>query len=445
MSATISAASSGSGIDVESIVSQLIEVERGQERIWQAQQKVLQQQSVALTDLKTRLGTLDTNIDTLKDVLGAFSQNLASSSDNSTLTATADSTATQGQHSIKVSSLASQASWYTNALPSDSTEIASGTFQLKVGVEDAKTITIDSSNNTYDKLAKYINGLGLKALATVVTDANGARLTISGTATGEANDVALSGASGFTFTQSTQAANAKLTVDGIPIESASNLVSGVIMGVSLQLQDAAPTEVITVNVAADTGRVTQAVQNFVNSFNSIMKGINAEFSYDPGTQTSGVLAGDSSVRMLQQELLARISYNTTNNGDISMLSSLGIKMENDGTLTMDSAKLNGLLQSNFSGVKSFFQGTDSNGFANSFASMLDNLNDSVNGPIVVDLKGNSDTQAAISRQIDDFEIRVAVKQQQLMDQYSRIDAILRQLPLTQNQVAAELNSLSTTK
>jgi flagellar hook-associated protein 2 len=444
MSTTISSssASSGSGIDVEAIVSQLIEVARGPERIWQSQQHVLQQQAAALNDLKTRLGTLDTNVNTLKDVFGAFSQNLASSSDTSIVTATADSNAISGQHSVKVTSLATKAQWYSDALANGSAVIPSGTFQLKVGSGNPKIITIGSTNNTYDKLASYINGLGLNVSATVVNDANGSRLAISGTLSGKANDVILSDVTGFTFTQSAQADNAKLTVDGIPIESATNLVSEVVAGVSLQLQDASPTETITVTVAADTGRVTQAVQNFVNSFNSIIKGINTQFAYDSTSETAGVLSGDSSVRTLQQQLLTRTSYSTKLNGDLATLSSLGITMEDDGTLTLDSAKLNGLLQSNFAGVKSFFQGSNSDGFANSFASVLDYLNDSVKGPLVVDLKGNTRTQNSIARQIEDFEVSIAVKREQLLNEYSRIDAMLRQLPLTQNQVTSALESLN---
>src|SRR5262249_7937866 len=125
--------SSGSGLDVDSIVSQLIEVERAPERIWQAQKQLLQQQASALNAIKSRLSTLETNMDTLKDVLGAFSQNLVSSSDQSVLTATSDSTAVQGEHSVVVTALASRAAFYSNAIATSSTTIESGCFTLKVG------------------------------------------------------------------------------------------------------------------------------------------------------------------------------------------------------------------------------------------------------------------------------------------------------------------------
>lgn len=438
---TIDTSNTSSGIDVESVVSQLIEVERGPERLWQAQQSLLKLQASALSDLKTKLGSLDTSIDTLKDILGVFAQNLVTSSNDSVISATASSEAAAGQHVIEVSSLATRASYYSDPLASGSTEINSGSFQLKVGDADAITITVDSATNTLDKLAAHINSLGLAASASVINDANGARLTISGTQTGKANDVTITSVTDFSFTKSTSAENAKLTVDGIPIESVSNQVDGVIKGVTFKLLDSTP-QTVALQVAPDTGRAAQAVQSFVNSYNSLIKAINGQFSYDAANKTSGPLSGDSAVRALQEELLGQISYSTDENRSIATLSSLGITMQNDGTLSVDSAKLNAQLESDFEGVKSFFQGSDSDGFASSFASILDRLNDSVDGPLVLNLKGNSDSQKSIERQIDDFEVRIAIRQQQLIEQYSRVDAILRQFPLTQNQVTAQLDSLN---
>lgn len=435
---------SGSGLDVDSVVSQLIDVERAPEKIWQAQQQLLQQQASALTSLNTKLGLLDTTMDSLKDVMGVFSKNIVTSSDESVLSATADSTAVAAQHSVVVTNLASKASFYSNALASSSTTIASGSFSIKVGTADAVAITVDSTTNTLDKLATKINGLALGVTATVINDANGARLTVNGNATGNANAVTLSAVSGFTFTQSSAAGNAKVSVDGIPIESATNVVANAIPGVTLQLQNDSDGKAITVNVTPDKARVSQALSDFVTNFNSIVSYLNSQFHYDATNQTIGVLSGDSSVRVLQQQLLGMISYSTKDNGNLGTLGSLGVTMENDGTLKLDSTKFNDLMQSNFDGVKSFFQGANYNGFANTTGDVLTGLT-STKGPINIDLQGNKDTQTAITRQIEDFELHIDVRRQQLLDQYSRVDAILRQFPLTQAQVTAQLNSIASTK
>jgi len=439
----MNSATSGSGIDVDSIVSAMIDAERAPERIWQSQQYLLQTQAAALSDIQTKLGGLDSAVTDLRDVLGVFSENTATSSDDGVLTASADSTAVAASHSIKVTSLASNAAYYSNALASSTTTIASGTFIITAGAAQ-KTVAIDSTNNTLDKLAKYINGLGLDVNATVITDANGARLSLAGTKTGKSNDVQLSGINGFVFTTASTADNAKLTVDGIPIESSTNSVAGVIAGVTLQITNTSPSTAITVTVNPDRERVNRAVQNFVNSFNSLINAVNSQFKYDSTNKRSGVLAGDSTIRTLQEQLLSSIGYSSSKTDAIASLSSIGVTMENDGTLKFDSDKLTALLQSNYAGVKTFFQGTGdgTNGFANSIGKLLDQLTDSTTGAIVVDLKGNTDAQKSISDQIDDFEVRIADRRQQLLNEYSKVDAILRQFPLTQNQVTAQLNSLS---
>jgi flagellar hook-associated protein 2 len=441
---TINTSNASSGIDVESIVSQLIETERAPERLWKAQQQLLQLQASAPSDLNSKLGSLDSSVDSLRDISGAFAQNLVTSSNASVVSATAASDAAAGQHLVAVSSLATRSSFYSDPLASGSTPISSGSFQLQVGSANAVTVTVDAATNSLDKLAAKINAVGMAVSASVVNDANGARLALVGTQTGKANDLTISAITGFAFTRSSSAENAKLTVDGIPIESASNQVQGAIQGITLDLVNTSVQSVV-LQVAPDTARVSQAVQSLVNNYNSLIKTISAQFSYDSTNKTSGPLSGDSCVRSLQEELLKQVSYSTDKNGGIASLYSLGITVQNDGTLLVDSAKLSNQLQSDFAHVKSFFQGTNANGFANSFASIMDRLNDSVEGPLVVDLKGNSNSQKSLQRQIDDFEVRIVVRHQQLLEQYSRVDAILRQFPLTQNQLTAQLNSLTNNK
>ena len=445
-SVNMSTATSGSGIDVDAIVSAMIDAERAPERIWQSQQYLLQAQAAALNDIQSRLKNLDSAVSDIRDVLGVFSENLATSSEESLLSASADSTAVAAAHTIKVTSLATNASYYSNALASSSTVIVSGSFTITAGAT-TNTIAIDSTNNTLDKLATYINGLGFDARATVVTDANGARLAINGTKTGKANDVQLSAVTGFSFTTASSADNAKLSVDGIPLESATNAVSGAIAGVTLHLTNASPSTAVTLTVAPDQDRVTRAVQNLVSNFNSLITAVNSQFKYDATNKTAGALSGDSTIRTLQEQLLGSVGYSSSKTDSIASLASIGVTMNDDGTLTFDSNKFSGLIQSNYSGVKTFFQGSGdgSSGFANSIGKLMDQLTDSTAGAIVIDLKGNSDAQKSITDQIDDFEVRIADRRQQLLEQYSKVDAILRQFPLTQNQVTAQLNSLSNLK
>jgi flagellar hook-associated protein 2 len=447
-SLNLSTASSGSGIDVTAVVDAMIQAESAPAQVWRTELSTLQSQQTALSSLQTALGSMETSTSSLSDVLGVFSRNLAASSDESILTASADSRATAATHNIQVAALATRASFYSNSFASSTTPISSGAFTLQVGTGEPQSITIDSTNNTLDKLAAYLNSLGLNLQATIVTDANGARLAIAGTQTGKANDVQLSNVSGFQFTASSSAANAKLTVDGVPVESASNTVTGAIPGVTLNLANISQANGVTLSVSADSARVTQAVQNFVTNYNSLITSLNSQFAYDAANQTSGVLAGDSTVRGLQEALLGAIGYSRNNSDAVASLAQLGIGMQNDGTLTFDSSTFASLLRSNYDGVRTFFQGTTgdgTDGFANTVKNLIDRYSDISTGAIVLDLKGNSDSQKTINDQLDDFNVRIEARRQQLLNQYSQVDALLRQFPLQQNEITSELNSLNLTK
>ena len=157
------------------------------------------------------------------------------------LSASADSTAQAGTHSIVVNSLATTASYYTNTVSSATTTIASGTFQIAVGSNPAVTVTVDNTDNTLNGLAAAINGQKIGVTASVINDANGARLAIVSNTSGSAGNISVSNnTTGLTFNQAATGANASLTVDGVPVNSTSNTVSGVIPGVTLNLAGAAP-------------------------------------------------------------------------------------------------------------------------------------------------------------------------------------------------------------
>ena len=439
-----SSLSSGSGIDVDTIVSNMVNAARAPERVWQNQQLKLQSQQAALNELSADLSALDSSVSKLTDPLGAFNGFTSESANNSVFTASATSGASAGQHSVVVTQLADKASYYSNTVGSISAAI-NGSISIKVGATDATSIPIDSSTDTLDKLASAINQKNLGVTASIVTDAKGARLVLTGNNTGDTNNVVVTGTGSLSFTQSTSAQNAKLTIDGVPVESVSNTVSGALASVTLNLQSASKDTPVSLTVKQDTAGVTSAINSFVNNYNTIIKAINTQFSYDATTNTAGALSGDASVRALQEQLLGQISYSSTTTGNISTLAALGITMGDDGTLALDSTKLSAAVNSDFANVKSFFQGDGTTGFASQFGVLMNGLTDSTTGSVIVDLQGNSDAQKTLTDQISDFEVQIAFKRQQWLDQFSKVDAILRQFPLQQQQLTAELNSLSSLK
>jgi flagellar hook-associated protein 2 len=113
-------------------------------------------------------------------------------------------------------------------------------------------------------------------------------------------------------------------------------------------------------------------------------------------------------------------------------------MNNDGTLTVDNAKLSSAVNSDFLGVQNFFHPATGTGFAEALKAQLDPLTDPTQGAFSIELKGMSDGQKSFQNQIDNYEVYIATEQTLLTQQYTQVDLALRQLPLLQQQINSEL-------
>src|SRR5581483_9825917 len=315
--------SSGSGIDVNATVDQILYAERGPERLMQTQQAVLNQQTSALNSINSNLTSLVDKVNALKDISGAINAKIATSSQPSILSASADTTATTAVHTVTVQNLATVSTFYSNALASPDTSFGTGSFTLQVGDASPVVVTIDSNNNTVSKLAMAINNQKVGVTASVIADANGSRLLLTSNSSGAPGQIAISNnSSGLSLTQGTAGLNASFTVDGVAMNSASNLISTAIPGVTMTLISPAPSTPVTVTVSSNTTAVRQAVKDFVSAYDTVIAAINAQFTYNTTSKTAGALAGDSSLRSLQSNLLQDAAYSMDGNNGFVNLQSL---------------------------------------------------------------------------------------------------------------------------
>lgn len=433
-----------SGIDVSTVVSELMQIQRQPEVQLQNQQTTINSQVSALTSISTQLTALYTSVNSLKDIFGAFSQNTTGSSDSAIVSATADSTAAAGTHSITVSKLATTSSSYSGYIPSG-TSLGGTQIVINYGSDPNKpvktdTINIPSADATLQQAASYINGGSYGATASVVTDSQGSRLVlVSKTSGANGNLNVCTSAASFT---TAAGIDAQLTVDGVPVDSSTNTVTGAIPGVTLSLGAADANSSVLVSVQPDTTAASQAIQNFVDAYNAVIGSINSEFTVNSTTGSEGVLGGDSMLRSLQSSLLSMVSTAASGAGQYVNLQSLGIEMQNDGTLQVNSANLSQALSSNFSDVQKFFQSTS--GWGQAAGTQMLQLTDPTLGPVAADINGLKQTNQGLTDQINDFELRMSAVQDQLTTQYSSLDALLQQYPMQLQQVAAQLGSLPNT-
>jgi flagellar hook-associated protein 2 len=348
-----------------------------------------------------------------------------------------------GTHTISVTSLATTTSEYSNEVASSSTAIGTGTITLQVGSGPATTITIDNTNNTLTGLAAAINKQNMGVTASVITDAGGARLALVSNSSGAAGTITISNnTAGLNFKVGTQGQDASLTVDGVPIDSSSNTVTNAIAGVTLNLTGTTSSPV-TLQVSPDTSQVASSINTFVSDYNTVVSNLNSQFTYDASSTTSGTLMGDSAAEFVQSTLLGDAAGSVSGNGAISSLADLGITMNEDGTLSVDSSQLNSALANNFSQVQNFFQAA-STGFAQQFSSDLTNLTDPTNGPIAVDLNGITSSVSSLQSEITDFQANLTTEQQSLTTYYDNVNVTLQSLPSLLATVNAQLGSLPTT-
>jgi len=432
---------SSAGINITAAVNAAVTAAQAPETNWQNQEATLQSQATALNQLQTDTTNLDNDMQSLNNLTGPLSARTVSSSNSTIVSASAASGATVGNHIVVDGSLASTASWASSTVTNATTPLAAGSFIITDASGNPTTISTGTGTSTLTDVANTINGDNLGVTANVITDANGSRLAIvSNTSGSAANFMVTAGTGGLGFSQAVTGANASVTVDGITLSSASNTVTGALPGVTLNLLNASPGTNVSLTIAPDTAQASTAINQFVTDYNKAIGDVNTQFTFNGSSE--GVLASDSIVRSLQSTLQEALGYTYTpasGTTTVSNLTSLGISVNKNGTLSVNTAALNSKLQNNFNDVQIFFQGSALNGFANSLDQQLTSFTSPANGAFTVDLQSISTNYSGLQTNISNFQTNYIVPlTAQLKAQYSQAEILLQQLPMQMQQINTEL-------
>lgn len=433
----------GAGIDVQGTVAQLTQAAQAGEQVYLQEQQLYTSQTSALNNINSLLSTLQTNVNALQDPLGALAARIVNSSNTNVLTATAAPGTTLGNHTVTVNTLATTSTYNSNSLASGTTSFSSGSFQIQVGSNAPVTVTVTpGSNDTLNTLAAYINSQSDGVTASVINGSNSATLSIVSNTSGQPGDLTVSNnTTGLTFTKTTTGANGSLTIDGVNTAISSNTVSNAVTGITLNLLSTSASQV-TLGVTPDTTQATTAINNFVSAYNAVVQAVNTQFTYTSGTTHQAPLFSDVSLQQVQQTLATDINYAPAGVSGIANLASIGVNVQQDGTLKVDSGTLSSSLSGNFSNIQTFFQSTGaSKGQAVQFSNDLTSLTDPTRGPLALDLQGISTNQQSVTQTINDFNANLQLQQQTWTQEFSQVNAILQALPATISQVDSQLGSL----
>jgi flagellar hook-associated protein 2 len=422
---------SGTGFDVTTTVTAIQASELAIETPWKTQLTALEAQDTVFTTLGTDLSTLTTSLQSLTDFTGVFSEKEGSSSDTNVLSLTsASTTATAGSHTVVVNSLAQTSSEVSGAIATAS-DTLSGTITIQVGSGQASTVTVGSSSNTLATLASAINSASLGVTASVITDTSGSRLSLVSGSSGSAGQLTISSnltdattAASLGFSVGQTGKDASLTVDGVSVTSSSNTVSNAISGVTFQLLSSS-TSAVQVEITNSNTDIATAVNSFVTAYNAVVKDINTQEGKD-SSGNAEPLYGNPTLAMIQSQLTGTLFAGTAS-GTISNITQLGISMNNDGTLTLDTSTLNSVLNSNFSDVVGFLQNSGS--FGQTMATTLNNLGTAAPyGAVYLAQQQNSTQEKALNTDITNEDAVLAAQKTQLTTELNTANAILQSIP-----------------
>ncbi len=357
----------GGGLDVDSLVSQIIKAERVPITSLQTKQAKLESQASAYRELKSKLSTLASAATKLTDI-DVTAAKSAVSSDATILTAKTTGEAISGRYAISVNQLASTNTWVTGDSYASETAAVGTVGQiltLQAGTE-THTITLTEANNSISGLADAINQSGLDITATIVKSGTQYKLALISKESGTEGAISLSGDLAGKFTETAAAQNAIVEINGIAVSSSSNSSLSVLQGITLDISKKGSVEV-TVN--PDSSKITDAINGFIDAYNTLNSYIDKQTEYNTETKTAGLLAGESTVRSIQSELQTVLTRSIEGLPDsMNTLTSIGINFERDGKLSLDTDTLKDALESNPQGVANLFQVTTT--FTDSRASFV---------------------------------------------------------------------------
>lgn len=391
--AGISSPGIGSGLDIGSIISQLVTVERVPvENRLNRREAGYQAELTAFGSLKSALSVFQ---DTLKNLtrVSEFQRLRVTSSNRDIVSATASDSAVAGSYRLEVAELAQAQTLASKAFADTTAPLGSGTLTFQFGNYDSgsnsfspsadksiRTVTIGSGDNSLVGIRDAVNNAAIGVSASIINDGSGNRLVFNVKDSGAGNSLKVSVAdasdasntddaglsqlaydptalagSGKNMSEKITAQDASFTVNGLAVSSSSNEVSGVIEGVTLNLNAVTSGSPVTVLLNANTSAVTSNVEAFVAGYNDLMKALNNLTSYNAETGKGAILQGDSVPRGLTSQLRSILSSAVSGlGGAYRSLADIGITTQKGGTLALNQTKLSDAMKADFSVIGKLF-------------------------------------------------------------------------------------------
>jgi flagellar hook-associated protein 2 len=461
---SISALGTGSGLDLNSLVEQLLRAERAPvENRLNAREERAQSQLSALGLFSGALSGLRDSARTLQNGTGLESRK-AASSDEDVFTATSAEGTAPGRFELKVISLAEADKRASAAFADGSaTVVGTGTLNFTVG-DDSFSVTIGSSDNTLAGIRDAINRStsNTSVSASVINDQDGARLILTGRETGEANSISITTTGADAGLDAlvtdlvsarnettgagevTAAADAEVEIDGFTVTSDSNRIENAIDGVTIDLvgvtENGAAGTATALTISENRSTIIDQVRTLVNRFNAFNDVLKGSASYNPETEVAGPLQGNATVRSIESQLrrvLGEVAPDAAPGANT--LSAIGISTVEGGALKLDEGRLNQVLDDRPQALEELFSGETGLG-----AQITDYLDRVVGaGSLLEGQTENLQNRLEdIGEQRDALDARLERTEARFVRQFSALDSLIAELNQTSAFIGQQFDSLA---
>ena len=442
---------------------------------------ILSQRSVPITRLQTKIGNYTSRVDAFKQLNASLAGlttaaealtnrdigagRSTSATDSGIAASSATSAASVGSYDLNVTRLAANLTQSSRSFSAtDAPILANGattaTFELRKGGADSGTIiTIDETNNTLAGLRDAINAANAGVKASIIDvkgDGTGRQLVLSSNETGASGRVELvETTSTGTFSDlNLQTLNppdgdfskldALFTLNNLTLSRPTNSISDALTGVAITLKKTGAT---TISVTA-SNEIESKLRAFVSAYNAVQDFVGAQYQKDAKDRPTGILAGDSTLRAVQQQLRDTINSASENNGgSLTNLSQIGITAGADGRLTFDATVLSERLKTNADDVKSLLFGKPANdsGLFQNAKSILSGLSDNVSGTVQTTINGYQNSITNMNDSITNRLVAISRLRESLTRQFAAADAAIGQLNGQGTALTSIIKSLQSNK
>jgi len=360
-----------SGLNTDSIVTGLLNIQKQQLDRMALRKNVIQQRQAAFKTIEAKVLSLRADAGVLsRNANNPLTRQSVTTSDENAIIATATSSAAAGVYRLTVNSTAQTHQIASQGLADADSQITQGTFEVRLGAGEPKSITIDGNNDTLSGLAAAINSAGTGVSASIVQDSSGGttpfRLLLTSSRSGTSNEIKVTNSLGVStgtairpeidfLTPVQTASDARVTLGSgagaISVTSSTNQFKDAIGGVSFDLLQANSGDVVSLTVAKDNIAAVTAVESFVESFNDVVQYVDDNSKYSVEKKVGGLLLGNQNAGKIVETLRSTIANPVPGaNPLVNRLSAVGIKFNDKGRLTLNKSKLDDALNGKIEGV-----------------------------------------------------------------------------------------------